>query len=246
MRFEHEREDLAAALRLAEHFNFHEGICNHFSMEVKDPENGETLYLINPYGFHWSEMTAEKVILMNAEGVTLEGEGEAEASARNIHIAGHKANPRHICILHTHMPYATSISMIDGGRLEMAHQTACRFYGRIAYEETFGGLAHDTEEGERLASEAKSNSGADVVFLANHGVVVGGLSAAHAFDDLYYLERACRQQAIAQSTGKPLKIIPKDVVEKTARQYYDEFDTFAPIHFNALKRVIGYGDHPKS
>ena len=52
---------------------------------------------------------------------------QLEATARNIHIAGHRANPRHLCLLHTHMPWATSLTMIEGGRLEMAHQTAARF-----------------------------------------------------------------------------------------------------------------------
>lgn len=239
MRFPEQRNDLAAALRLAEHFDFHEGICNHFSVQVTAPEEKDDLYLINPYGLHWSEMTPEALILMNGDGETLEGEGEAEASARNIHIAGHRANSRHVCILHTHMPYATSLTMVENGRLEMAHQTACRFHGRIAYEEEFGGLAHDAEEGERIASQAKSNAGADVVFLAHHGVVIGGPSVAHAFDDLYYLERACRQQVLAQSTGKPLKMIPNETVEHTAKQFYSEFDQFSDIHFNALKRVVG-------
>ncbi|MEM8796921.1 MAG: aldolase [Pseudomonadota bacterium] len=239
MRFSSQRQDLAAALRLAEHFDFHEGICNHFSLQVSDPGDPDELYLINPYGLHWSEIEAESLILMDGDGTTLEGEGTAEATARNIHIAGHRANPRHACLLHTHMPYATALTMLEDGRLEMAHQTACRYWGRITYEAEFGGLAHDKDEGERLATEARSNEVADVVFLANHGVVVGGPSVAHAFDDLYYLERACRQQVLAQSTGKPLKIIPHEIVEHTASQYRGEFDASAPLHFEALKRKIG-------
>ncbi|MEO1066930.1 MAG: aldolase [Pseudomonadota bacterium] len=241
MRYEKQREDLAATLRLAERFDLHEGICNHFSLQIARPDaEGDEHYLINPYGLHWSEITPDAIILMDGDGATLEGDGEAEATARNIHIAGHRANPRHVCILHTHMPHATALTMLKGGRLEMAHQTACRFHGRLAYEDEFGGLAHDAEEGERIAQQAKSNAGADVVFLANHGVVVGGPSAAHAFDDLYYLERACRQQVLAQSTGQPLNIIPDNVVAHTAVQFYDEFDRSAVTHFEALKRVIGF------
>lgn len=235
-----EREDLAASLRLAEHFDLHEGICNHFSYQVSGSEDGnEELFLINTYGFHWSEIGPENLILMDAKGKTLEGEGEVEASARNIHIAGHRANSRHLCLFHTHMPYATALTMLKGGRLEMAHQTACRYYGRTGYEGEFGGLAASEEEGERLALQAKSNAGADVVFLANHGVVVGGPTAAQAFDDLYYLERACRQQVLAQSTGMALNIISDEVVEQTAKQYQAEFEVMSGAHFTALKRVVG-------
>ncbi|MFO1150056.1 MAG: aldolase [Alsobacter sp.] len=230
------RRDLAAAFRLAEHFDFHEGICNHFSVALPGPQER---YLINPYGVHWSEMKPSDLLLIDGAGIVLEGDGDVEATARNIHIAGHRANPRHLCILHTHMPWATSLTMVEGGRLEMAHQTAARFHGRIAYDDDFGGLALDATEGERIArAGGKEREGADVIFMANHGVMVGGPSVAVAFDDLYFLERACRQQVLAMSTGRPLKIIPKTELEETARQWMQVLDFQAQEHFKALKRVI--------
>ena len=150
----------------------------------------KSFYIINAYGWHWSEVTADRLLLIDGDGNVVDGQGEVEASARNIHIASHRANPRHKAIFHVHMPYATSISMIQGGRLLMAHQTAARFYGRIGYEEEFGGIAVTAEEGERLAQQAKNNAHIDCMFLSNHGVVCSGPSIAQAFDDLYYLERA--------------------------------------------------------
>ncbi|NRG19805.1 aldolase [Rhizobiales bacterium] len=230
------RRELAAVLRLAAHFDLNEGICNHFSVAI--PGDDER-YLINPYGIHWSQMQPEDLMLIDGEGTVLEGEGEVEATARNIHIASHRANPRHLCILHTHMPYATALTMLENGRLEMAHQTACRYFGRIAYDDQFGGIALDEEEGRRIAEQAKQDPNADIIFLANHGVVVGGPSVPHAFDDLYYLERAARQQVLAQSTGRPLKIIPDDVARETSRQFMQVFEVQAIAHFNAMRRVIG-------
>lgn len=230
------REELAAALRLAAHFDLNEGICNHFSLAL--PGEAER-YLINPYGIHWSEMRPDDLVMIDGDGQVLEGAGEVEATARNIHIASHRANPRHACVLHTHMPYATSLTMVENGRLEWAHQTAVRFYGRIAYEDQFGGIALDASEGERLAETARQDPAVDVVFLANHGIMVGGPSVAHAFDDLYYLERACRQQVLAMSMGLPLKIIPEDMVRDTARQFAQVFEVQAVAHLKAMRRVIG-------
>ena len=230
-----DREDLASAIRLAAYFNFHEGICNHFSVQCDGPEE---LYLINAYGWHWSEVTADRLLLIDGDGNIVDGQGEVEASARNIHIASHRANPRHKAIFHVHMPYATSISMIEGGRLLMAHQTAARFYGRIGYEEEFGGIALTQEEGERIARKAKDNSHIDCMFLANHGVVCSGPSVAQAFDDLYYLERAAKQQVLAQSTGLPIKLIPEEMVKFTAEQFRQDFEEYAAKHFTALKRLV--------
>jgi ribulose-5-phosphate 4-epimerase/fuculose-1-phosphate aldolase len=229
------RRELAAALRLAAKLEYHEGICNHFSVVVPGKEER---YLINPYGVHWAEMRPDQLLLIDGGGRICEGDGEVEATARNIHIAGHRANPRHQCILHVHMPYATSITMVEGGRLEMAHQTAVRFFGRMAHH-GFGGLALDESEGERIAEAQKVNPNADIFFLDNHGVSIGAPDVATAFDELYYLERACRQQVIAQSSGRPLKIIPDDIVRETQRQFMQQLEWSARKHFDALMRLHG-------
>jgi len=237
-----DRHDLALAIRLAERFGFHEGICNHFSVRL---DTKDERYLINPYGVHWSEMHADTLLMIDGDGNILEGDGEVEDTARFIHVAGHRANPRHKALFHTHMPYATSMTMLDdqAATLTMAHQTAVRFHDRVTYERSFGGLAHDESEGERIAAKAADAQHVDVVFLANHGVVVGGPSVAVAFDDLYYLERACRQHVLALQTGAPLKLIDDETVELTAKQINADLPTFAEKHFRALQRVLENNPH---
>ncbi|MGL4496286.1 MAG: aldolase [Beijerinckiaceae bacterium] len=227
------RRHLAAALRLAALHDFNEGICNHFSVVVP---GADERYLINPYGIHWREMEPDNLLMIDGAGNILEGVGEVEATARNIHIAGHRANPRHKAIFHVHMPYATSLTMIEGGRLEMAHQTACRFHGRLAYQ-GFGGVALTAEEGERIAAAQKNNPHADIIFLDHHGVTVGAESCALAFDELYFLERACRQQVLAASMGMPLKIIPDAMIEQTAREWRQVMAYQADRHFEAMMRM---------
>ena len=229
------RRELAAALRLAEKLGYSEGICNHFSVVV--PGRDER-YLINPYGLHWSEMRPEHLLLIDGDGTVIEGSGEVETTARNIHIAGHRANPRHQAILHVHMPWATSLTMIEGGRLEMAHQTAARFHQRTIHH-AFGGIALTREEGERIAAANRDNAWADVVFLEHHGVTIGGPSVGVAFDDLYYLERACRQQVLAMSTGRPLKLIPEPELKSTHREWMQVLEPQSEQHFAALMRING-------
>lgn len=63
----------------------------------------------------------------------------------------------------------------------------------------YNGLALDASEGERIAGVMR---GAEIAFLGNHGVVVCGARMDYAYDDLYYLERACMAQVLAQSTGR--------------------------------------------
>ena len=232
-----DREELAAAFRLAEKFGFHEGICNHFSLRISGEDEH---YLINPYGLHWSQIEADDLLLIDAQGQVLEGDGFVEDTARFIHVAGHRANDRHKVILHTHMPFATTLTLLDSdaATLPMTHQTSARFFRRTAYVRNFGGLALDAAEGQRLAEAARAAPEIDITFLANHGVVVSGSTVATAFDDLYYLERACRQHVLALHTGEKMKLIPDDVVAHTYEQFAKSQEEFAQAHFNALCKVL--------
>ena len=224
------RVDLAAALRLAVRFGMHEGICNHFSLMLP----GTDCFLLNPYGRHWSEIRASELLVVDAQGRVIEGEGEAEATAFYIHSRIHFTNPRATCVLHTHMPYATALTMIENGGLEWANQTALNFYDDVAYDRQYNGLVLDDREGDRIAAALGDKR---VLFLANHGVIVIGRSVGEAFDDLYYLERACQAQVIAMSTGRPLLRIP-DEIARTINANSTERMRMEKLHFQALKRLL--------
>jgi len=225
------RIDLAAAFRLAVRLDLHEGVCNHFSVMLPDGKR----FLLNRFGLHWSEVTASNLLALDAAGRVLEGEGEYEKTAFYIHARIHVANPRATCVLHTHMPYATALTLLEGGRLEMVGQNALRFHDDIAYDDTYNGLVVDDAEGDRLARVLGAKR---AMFLANHGVIVVGPSIAEAFDALYYLERACRLQVLARSMGGKLKPVRPEVVRTAYRMMLADAPKYAGAHFGALKRIL--------
>jgi ribulose-5-phosphate 4-epimerase/fuculose-1-phosphate aldolase len=229
------RIDLAAALRWATRLGLSEGVCNHFSLAVPGLEDR---FLINPQGLHWSEVSPADLALVDGRGNLVEGRYGVEPTAFFIHARLHRSKRAPACVLHTHMPFATSVTLLEGGRLEAASQNAVRFYGKVAYDEEYNGLVLDDAEGDRIASRL---NGADVLFLANHGVIVCGDSVAWAFDDLYYLERACMVQVLAQSTGKHLKRLSHGVASATAKQLAGERQQ-SDLHFAALKRILDRED----
>jgi ribulose-5-phosphate 4-epimerase/fuculose-1-phosphate aldolase len=225
------RVDLAAAFRLAVRMDLHEGVCNHFSLMLPDGKR----FFLNRFGLHWSEVTASNLLELDAEGNVLRGEGEFEKTAFYIHSRIHLANPRAACVLHTHMPYATALTLLEGGRLEMLEQNALRFHDDIAYDDMYNGLVVDKGEGDRLARELGSKR---VMFLANHGVIVVSPTVAEAFDLMYYLERACRLQVLARSTGGRLRPVRPEVVRETYRLLLADAPQYAGAHFAALKRIL--------
>jgi len=207
------RVELAAALRAAALYGFNEGIDNHFSLVVPGRDDR---FLLNPYGPHWSEMRASDLLTIGLGGERIGGEGVLDTTAFTIHLGAHRARPDAACVLHTHMPWATALSLTQGGFDTRASQNAMYFHGRVA-RLAYGGLAEAEEEGARIA--AALADGITVVLMDNHGVLVVGDSVADAWHQLYFLERACQVQVLAQSTGSPLIPVSESVAEHTAEQF---------------------------
>jgi ribulose-5-phosphate 4-epimerase/fuculose-1-phosphate aldolase len=229
------RIDLAACHRLAARFGFNEGIDNHLTMLV--PGHADRFYLA-PFGLLWSEVKAGDLLELDFSGTLVAGRGLVEDTALYIHLSVHRLAAHACCVLHTHMPYATALGMLEDPRLEMASQAALGFHDDIVYVD-YNGLALDYGEGERLARTLGDKS---VLMMRNHGVLVTGRSAATAFERLYFLERACRAQVLALSTGRELRVLPQALVQATVAQFeacerVGEADR-TELHFEALKRLL--------
>lgn len=222
------RRDLAAVFRIAARENLHEGIDNHFSHAFRDGT-----FLINRWGVHWSRMRKSDVLQIDHDGNVITGDGVVERTALSIHGAVHRQCPHATTVLHTHMPYATAVSCTADGLDETLSQSALFFYGKVSYED-FGGFANDRAEGERMAARIGNCT---VTMLRNHGVMVMGPTPGVALHDLYFLERACQLQVIAQSTGQPLIRVPHDVAKLTASQG-ENIDDDKEFYFNAMKGIL--------
>jgi ribulose-5-phosphate 4-epimerase/fuculose-1-phosphate aldolase len=225
------REDLSLALRAAAHHGLAEGVCNHFSVELPDASGR---FLLNPRGLLWSEVGADDVVMVDAQGRRLAGRHAVEPTAMFIHAAIHRLCAK-ACVLHTHMPFATALALTADRVLDTTlSQNAMRFHGRVSADDAYDGLALDVSEGERIA---RAMRGADVVFLGNHGVVVCGDRLDHAYDDLYYLERACMAQVLAESTGRPLAPVEPALAARVREQTLGERSQ-SELFFAALRRTL--------
>lgn len=225
------RADLALALRAADHHGLSEGICNHFSVALPD---GSDRFLINPRGLHWSELAADDIVLVDGDGTVLAGRHAVEATAMFIHAAVHRIVGQAV-VLHTHMPHATALTLtVDRALDTTLSQGAMRFHGRVAVDAHYNGLALDSSEGERIAAAMQ---GLDVAFLGNHGVIVCGPRLDHAYEDLYMLERACQQQVLAMSTGRPLAPVDAELAARVAAQVQGE-RLQSELFFSALRRLL--------
>jgi len=228
------RIHLAAANRLAVHDQLEEGIDNHFTMIVPGHEDR---YLVLPFGLHWSEARASDLIVFDESGQVLEGNGELELSAFCIHAPLHRLTGAEV-VLHTHQTWALALNMLEDNRLLPCSQTAAFLTKDIAYDNDYTGLAAELSEGERLAHLLGEKK---ILFMKNHGVVVVGDTVAQAYRRLYKLERVCRAQVLAMSTGQPLAVIPDTVVNKVAAPNPKNSHSQAErerLYFEAMMRVL--------
>ena len=227
------RRHLAAALRWAARLDMHEATANHFSAAVSD--NGSQ-FLLNPRGRHFSRVTASELLLLDAATVGHQGANPAaDPTAWYLHAHLHQLVPRARVVLHTHMPYTTALACLRDFEFLPLDQNACRFYGRIAYDRDYAGMALDDTEGVRVARLLGDDK--SVLFLANHGVLVVGATVAEAFDELYYLEKAATLQVLALSTGQPLQLIPHETATLACKQW-QEYPQAAELHFAELLAIL--------
>jgi ribulose-5-phosphate 4-epimerase/fuculose-1-phosphate aldolase len=237
------RIHLAAALRLAVLHELDEGIDNHFTVTVPGRDDE---FLILPFGRHWSEARASDMIVFDAAGRTLEGEGTVEMSARCIHAPIHRIRAARV-VLHTHQTWALALNMLQDNRILPATQTAAFIDGHVAYDDTYAGTADFPEEGARLAALLGDKH---VLMMKNHGVLAVGDTVAQAYKRLYKLERICRSQVLALSTGRPLAVLAPEVVAAVQAPAGNETHSTAErerLFFEAMMRVLdrvnpGYAD----
>lgn len=226
------REDLAAAFRWTARLGFHEATANHFSAAVS-PDGSR--FLLNPNGRHFARMKASELLLLDASKAGREVDPSADPTAWYLHAHLHQHVPRARVILHTHMPHATALTCLTDFEFLMLDQNACRFFGRIAYDRHYAGMALDDAEGERVAKLLGDEH--DILFLGNHGVMVIAETVARAFDELYYLERAAQLQVLALSTGRPLTLVPDEVAALAAEQWRT-YPGLGDLHFAELRAML--------
>ena len=226
------RVDLAACFRIISSYGWTESVANHFSATVS--EDG-TRFLMNPKWQHFATIKASDLQLFNSgDSQTMDRPDAPDPSAWCIHSKLHAALPDAKVLLHCHPPYATALTCLKDPSILPIDQNTARFYNRASIDLGFDGLANQEEEGDRLACAFGDHK---VLLMGNHGVTVSGTSVAEAFEDLYYLERACRTMVLAYQTGQPLSVMSDKLAEKTA-QGWNVYAGIADAHFSQLKKIL--------
>lgn len=204
-----QRVHLAAAFRLAHVYRMTDQIYTHLTAKVPGTDH----FLINPYGVLFDEVTASCLVKVDLDGRVLHdptGMGINPAGFL-IHSCVHRARPDFECVLHTHTSAGLAVAAQRRGLL-MLTQHAMRFHNRLGYHD-YEGIALDFSEQARLVRDLGSHK---AMILRNHGLLTAGVTVRDAFEQMYYLERACDAQIKALAGGSDVIECAPEIAEKVA------------------------------
>ena len=224
------RRRLAACYRVFDHLGWTESIFNHITLRVPGPE---TVFLINPFGLHYSEVTASNLVAVDIDGHPARpAEHPINLAGFVVHSAIHAHIPAAHCVMHTHTTSGSAVACLEGG---LSYDTfyGAQLYGRIAYHE-FEGVTIEADERERMVASIGDKR---VVILRNHGLLTWGETLEEAFMWLWLLQRACDIQIAAASAG-PLKRVAERVLTQTRLEGAGDQAKVCKAAFDALVRKV--------
>lgn len=230
------RVQLAACYRVFAMLGWTEMIYNHITLRVPESASGgEKHFLINPFGLHYTEVTASNLVKINLAGEILDGSPHPINPAGYVlHSCIHDGVPGAHCVMHTHTTAGVAVASLASG-LSQSNFYSAQLHGLVAYH-GFEGITIRSDEGPRVVA---SIGGRPAVILRNHGLLSWGESLPLAFAVLWTLQRACEIQVATQGMGAPLPI-PEPVAAQCTRDSF-QFDPRKGAGqdvFDALVRLV--------
>lgn len=238
------REELAACYRVFAMLGWVEMIYNHITVRLPDSVTGGTAsegarrspqFLINPFGLHYSEVTASNLVKIDLQGKVLDGSTyPVNPAGFTVHAAIHDGLPGAHCVMHTHTTAGVAVACLQGGLQQTNFYTA-QLHGMVAYHD-FEGITIHADEGPRLL---KSIGDRNAVILRNHGLLAWGQTLPQTFAILWTLQRACEIQMATFSMGAAIPV-SEEIAQRCTRDALQ----FSPEHgagqdvFNALVRQV--------
>ena len=228
------RVELAACYRIFHHLGWTEMIFNHITLRVPGPEK---LFLINPFGLHYSEITASSLVLIDVEGNPVrESKWPVNRAGFVIHSAIHQHVEQAHCVMHTHTTTGMAVACLKEG-LSPTNFYAAQLHGKVAYHDFEGITIDEAEQGRMLESIGNKPA----VILRNHGLLTWGPSVPEAFLLLWTLQRACDVQIASRSAGA-LNPIREEVFAQTVRESGPGEKRTCEDVFAALRRLVDAKD----
>ena len=213
------RVQLAALYRIFDLLGWTEMIYNHITLRLPASVSGDRkAFLINPFGLHYSEVTASNLVKINLKGEVLDGsQHPVNPAGFTVHAAIHEALPDAHCVMHTHTTNGLAVACTEGGLAQNNFYSA-QLHDMVAYHD-FEGITVHAEEAPRLLDNMGTKP---LLILRNPGLLAHGPTLALTFVRLWTLQRACDIQVAQAALGRAITL-SSAVAAKTTHESF-QFD----------------------
>jgi ribulose-5-phosphate 4-epimerase/fuculose-1-phosphate aldolase len=229
------RRELAACYRLFDWLGWTELIFNHITVRVPGTEGDAGEYLINPFGLHYSEVTADNLVRIDLEGqIRHNRDAEVNRAGFVIHSAIHRARADAHCIMHIHTTAGCAVACKQTG-LRHDNFYSAMLYGDVGYHDYEGVTTNLDEQPRLVASLGQCNH----FILRNHGLLAVGPDIPTAFNRLWTLQRACEIQLASDAGAGPNQLISTEILEKVPATRVAGRSSTNRLIFEAMLRRAG-------
>lgn len=231
------RVQLAACYRIFALLGWDEMIYNHITVRLPPSVAGaHRQFLINPFGLHYSEVTAGNLVKIDVHGNKLDPNNRwpVNPAGFTVHAALHQGLAGAHCVMHTHTTAGLAVACTAAGLAQNNFYSA-QLHEQVAYHD-FEGITIHADEAPRLLAAIGDKP---LVILRNHGLLAWGATLPLCFARLWTLQRACEIQ-LAQASLGPAIAVPSAVARKTTAdsfQFSSQFGAGQDV-FDALVRRI--------
>jgi len=227
------RVNLAAMYRVFDHMGWSELIYNHITVKLP---GADEMFLINPYGLHYNEVTASNLVKVDIEGNKLQDtDSLVNPAGMLIHSAIHEAREDVHCIAHIHSTEGMAVACLQDG-LRIDNFYSVLLHKQVAYHD-FEGITVMPSEKEKLVANLGDK---DFLILRNHGLLVCGKSIPETFMNMWALQRACEIQVAADSCGEAMIPVAEEIGEKSEQLLAMQMQAsgYGELEFAAMVRQI--------
>ena len=213
------RVQLAACYRIFDMLGWTEMIYNHITVRLPDSvTGGQKQFLINPFGLHYSEVTASNLLKIDIQGNKLDDNPwPVNPAGFTIHAAIHDNVDGAHCVMHTHTTNGLAVASTQGGLAQNNFYSA-QLHDLVAYHD-FEGITVHAEEAPRLLASMGSKP---LLILRNHGLLACGATLPLTLVRMWTLQRACDVQVTQAALG-PAIPVTEAVARKTTHDSF-QFD----------------------
>ncbi|GMQ61750.1 L-fuculose-phosphate aldolase [Vallitalea maricola] len=201
MKFEEERKLLVEYGKKMVDRNLTKGSGGNLSIFIRE----EGLMAITPSGIDYYEMKPEDIVIMDLEDNVVDGD-KRPSSEYSMHRIFYKERDDIDSVVHLHSVYSTILACL---RQELP---ATHYLIGVSGGENVRCAKYATYSTEELARNAfEAMKGRNAVFLANHGLLVGGKSLSSAFGKAEEIELCAEVYYRAKSIGEPVILDTQEV-----------------------------------